>query len=153
MLVMMVVMMMVMRMWMLMLMQLLPLKLLPHVVSILPIRIILSLHIMNLVPQCLRVQVKRRTVALPNMQRDILSTKHLFHGVLGGGHELGGEPEFAVGTEDGEGGDVAVALVSLFLHLSEDVTDDAAVVVLGDVEKLRPGEDVIEVVLHLVILR
>ena len=77
----------------------------------------------------------------------------LFHGVLGGGHEFGGEAEFAVGAEDGEGGDVAVAVGGLLLHLGEDVADDAAVVVFGDVEELRPGEDVIEVVLHLVVLR
>lgn len=62
----------------------------------------------------------------------------MFHGVLGGAHELGGEAELAVGTEDGEGGDVAVALVALLFHLGEDVADDAAVVVLGDVEELRP---------------
>lgn len=78
---------------------------------------------------------------------------NLFHGVLGSGHELGGEAELAVGAEDGEGSDVAVALVGLLLHLGEDVADDAAVVVLGDVEELRPGEDVIQVVLHLVVLR
>ena len=76
----------------------------------------------------------------------------MFHGVLGGGHELGGEAELAVGAEDGEGGDVAVALGGLLLHLGEDVADDAAVVVLGDVEELRPREDVVEVVLHLVVL-
>jgi len=77
----------------------------------------------------------------------------LFHGVLSGGHEFGGETKFAVGAEDGEGGDVAVAVGGLFHHLGEDVADDATVVVFGDVEKLRPGEDVVEVVLHLVVLR
>lgn len=35
---------------MVMMVVLLPLELLPHVVSILPVRIILGLHIMNLVP-------------------------------------------------------------------------------------------------------
>lgn len=55
-------------------------------------------------------------------------------------------------TKYGEGGDVAVALVGLFLHFGENVADDLAVVVFGDVEKLRPGEDVVEIVFHLVIL-
>lgn len=76
MLMMVVVVMMVMVM-MLVLMHLLPLELLPHVISILPISIVLGLHIMDFVPQGLRVQIKSRTVALPDMQRDILSTKHL----------------------------------------------------------------------------
>lgn len=77
----------------------------------------------------------------------------LLHSGLGGAHKLGGEAELAVGADDGEGSDVAVTLVALLLHLGEDVANDAAVVVLGDVEKLRPGEDVVEIVLHLVILR
>ena len=55
-------------------------------------------------------------------------------------------------TKNSEGSDVAVALVTLLVHLGEDIADDAAVVVLGNVEKLRPGEDVVEVVLHLVVL-
>ena len=77
---------------------------------------------------------------------------NLFHGGLSGGHELSSETELAMGAENGEGSDVAVALVALLFHLGEDVADDAAVVVLGDVEKLRPREDVVEVVLHLVVL-
>jgi len=48
---------------------------------------------------------------------------------------------------------MAVAVGGLLLHLGEDVADDATVVVFGDVEELRPGEDVVEVVLHLVVLR
>lgn len=75
------------------------------------------------------------------------------HGVLGSGHELGGEAELAVSAEDGEGGYVTVALGGLLLHLGQDVADDAAAVVLGDIEELRPREDVVEVVLHLVVLR
>lgn len=72
------------------------------------------------------------------MERDILGAEDVLHGVLGGAHELGGEAQLAVGAEDGEGGDVAMALVGLLLHLGEDIADDAAVVVLGDVEELRP---------------
>lgn len=78
---------------------------------------------------------------------------NLFHGVLSGAHELGGESQFPVSPEDGEGSDVAVALGALFLHLGEHVTDDLTVVVLGDVEKLRPREYVVQIVLHLVVLR
>jgi len=57
---------------------------------------------------------------------------------LSGGHELSGETELAMGTKNGERSDVAVALVALFLHLSQDIANDATIVVLGDVEKLRP---------------
>ena len=56
-----------MMMMMMMLMHLLPLELLPHVISILPIRIILCLHIMNLVAQGLCVQIECSTIALPDM--------------------------------------------------------------------------------------
>lgn len=77
----------------------------------------------------------------------------LFHGVLSSSHEFGGEAEFAVSSEDGEGGDVAVALGGLLLHLGQDIADNLAVVILGDVQELRPWEDVVEVVLHLIILR
>lgn len=46
-----------------------------------------------------------------------------------------------------------MTLISLLFHLREDVTDDTAVVIFGDVKKLRPREDVVKVILHLVILR
>lgn len=55
-------------------------------------------------------------------------------------------------SEDGEGGDMSVALGGLLLHLGQNVADNLAVVVLGDVEELRPRENVVEVVLHLIIL-
>lgn len=96
---------------------------------------------------------QKERVETKGKERGIGGMACLFHGVLGCGHELGGEAELAVGAEDGEGGDVAVAVGGFFLHLGEDVADDAAVVVFGDVEELGPGEDVIEVVLHLVVLR
>ncbi|PON74308.1 hypothetical protein PanWU01x14_051400 [Parasponia andersonii] len=83
---------MTMTMAMTMMMGLLPFKLFPHIISIFTIRIVLSLHIMNLVPQSLRIQVKRSSITLPHMKGYILSSKDLFHGVLGRAHELGGEP-------------------------------------------------------------
>ncbi|PON84824.1 hypothetical protein TorRG33x02_193760, partial [Trema orientale] len=90
--VMMMTMTMSMAMAMTMMMGLLPLKLFPHIISIFAIRIVLSLHIMNLVPQSLRIQVKGSSITLPHMKGYILSSKDLFHGVLGRAHELGGEP-------------------------------------------------------------
>lgn len=88
------------------------------------------------------------------MEGDVLGAEDLVHGCLRGGHELGGEPQLAVRAEDGEGGDVAVAgLRGVLLHLGEHVADDAAAVVLGDEEELRPRQHVVEVVLHLVVLR
>ena len=39
------------------------------------------------------------------------------------------------------------------LHLGEDIANDLASIVLGHVRELRPGEGVVEVVLHLVVLR
>lgn len=89
---------------------------------------------MNLVPQSLRVQIESSTVALPHVQRHILGGEDLLHGVLGRAHELGGQAQFPVGSEDGEGGYVAVALVALLLHLGQDVADDPTVIVFGDVE-------------------
>lgn len=73
----MVVVVMVMVVMMVLLMLLLPLELLPHVISILSVRIILSLHIMNLVPQGLGVQIEGRAVALAHVQGHVLGTKHL----------------------------------------------------------------------------
>ena len=67
----------VMVMMMMLVVVLLPFKLLPHVISIFSVRIILSLHIMNLVPQGLGVQIEGRTVALAHVQGHILRTKHL----------------------------------------------------------------------------
>lgn len=123
---------------MVMVMMLLLLELLPHVISILTISIILSLNVMNLVAQGFGVEVKRGTVALADMKGNVLGSKDLVHGVLGGGHEFGGEAEFAVSAEDGEGGDVAVAIGGFFFHFGEDVADDATVVIFSDVEELRP---------------
>lgn len=62
---------------MVMMVVLLPLELLPHVVSILPVRIILGLHIMNLVAKGLRVQIEGRAVALAHVEGHVLGTKHL----------------------------------------------------------------------------
>lgn len=46
-----------------------------------------------------------------------------------------------------------MALVAFLLHLGQHVANDATIVVLCHVEKLWPREDVVEVVLHLVVLR
>lgn len=134
-------------------MDLLPLELLPHIVGVLAVGVVLALDVVDLVAERLCVEIESGSVALPDMERDVLGAEDLFHGVLRGAHELGGDAELAVGSEDGERGDVAVALGALLLHLRQNVADDTAVVVLGDVEKLRPREDVVEIVLHLVILR
>lgn len=128
-------------------------ELLPHVVGILPVRIVLCLDVVDLVAERIRVEVERGAVAAADVEGDVIGGEDLLHGVLRGGHELGGESELAVRAEDSERGDVAVALGRLLLHLREDVADDAAAVVLGDVEELGPGEDVVEVVFHLVVLR
>lgn len=71
---------------------------------------------------------------------------YLSHGILCGGREFGGETEFALGAEDDEGGDMAVTVGALSLHLGEDVANDATVVIVVDMEKLRPREDLLEVV-------
>lgn len=141
-----------MTMMMMVMMVLLSLELLPHVICILSICIVLCLHVMYLVPQCFSVQIECSTIAFTHMQRNILSPINLFHGILSSIHELRGESQLAMSAEDGEGGDVAVALVGLFLHLRQDVPDDPAVVVLRHVEELRPRQDVVQVVLHLVVL-
>lgn len=134
-------------------MVLLSLELLPHVIRILSICIVLRLHIMYLVPQCLSVQIKCSTIAFTHMQRNILSPINLFHGILSSIHELRGKSQLAMSSENGERGDVAMALIGLFLHLRQNVPDNTAIVVLRYVEKLRPREYVVQVVLHLVVLR
>jgi hypothetical protein len=48
---------------------------------------------------------------------------------------------------------MTMTLIGFLFHLSENVTDDTAVVIFGDVKKLRPREDMIKIILHLVILR
>jgi hypothetical protein len=39
------------------------------------------------------------------------------------------------------------------IYLGEDVADDAALAVLGDVRQLGPRERVVQIVLHVVVLR
>lgn len=56
-------------------------------------------------------------------------------------------------TEDGEGGDMTVALGGFLLHFGQNIADDFSVVILGDVEELRPRQNMVEIVLHLIILR
>ncbi|CAA7398884.1 unnamed protein product [Spirodela intermedia] len=117
---------------------------LAHVISVLPIGVVLGLNIV----------VLSGAIGPADVKGDVLCAVDAFHGVLRGGHELRGQAEFAVGAEDGERGDVTVAgLGRVLLHLRENVSDDLAAIVLRDVEKLRPRQDVIEVVLHLVVLR
>lgn len=55
-------------------------------------------------------------------------------------------------SKHSKGGNMAMALIAFFLHFSQNIADDPAVVIFGDVKKLRPGKNVVEVVLHLVIL-
>jgi hypothetical protein len=63
----------------------------------------------DLVPESGGVEVEGGAVGSADVEGDVLGAKDLVHGCLRGGHELGGEPELAVGAEHCEGGDVAVA--------------------------------------------
>lgn len=130
------------------------LEVLAHVEGILAIGVILGLDVVDLVAESGGVEVEGGTVAAADVEGDVVGAEDLLHGVLRGGHELGGEAELAVGAEDGEGGDVAVAgLGGVLLHLGEHVADDPGAVVLRHEEQLRPRKQVVEVVLHLVVLR
>jgi len=127
---------------------------LAHIVRVLPIGVVLGLDVVDLVPEGGGVEVEGGAVGSADVEGDVLGTEDLVHGGLRGGHELGGETELAVRAEDRQGGDVAVAgLGGVLLHLGEHVAHDAAAVVLGDEEELRPRQHVVEVVLHLVVLR
>jgi len=127
---------------------------LAHIERVLSVGVVLGLDVVDLVPEGGGVEVEGGAVGPAHVEGDVLGAEDLVHGGLCGGHEFGGEPQLAVGAEDGEGGDVAVAgLRGVLLHLGEHVADDAAAVVLCDEEELRPREHVVEVVLHLVILR
>ena len=99
---------------------------LAHAERVLPVGVVLGLDAVDLVPDSGGVEVDGGAVGLADVERDILGVKDLLHGSLRCGHELGGEPELAVGAEDREGGDVAVAgLGEVLLHLGEHVADDA----------------------------
>jgi hypothetical protein len=63
----------------------------------------------DLVPESGGVEVEGGAVGSADVEGDVLGAKDLVHGCLRGRHELGGEPELAVGAEHREGGDVAVA--------------------------------------------
>lgn len=127
---------------------------LAHVVGVLAVGVVLGLDVVDLVPERGGVEVEGRAVGAADVEGDVLSAEHLVHGGLRGGHELGGEAELAVGAEHGEGGDVAVArLRGVLLHLREHVADDPAAVILRHEQQLRPRQHVVEVVLHLVVLR
>lgn len=130
------------------------LELLPHVVGVFAVGVILGLDVVDLVSEGGSVEVDGGAVAATDVEGDVLGAKDGLHGVLGGGHELGGKAELAVGAENGEGGDVAVArLGGVLLHLGQDVAHDLAAVILGNKEELWPRQDMIQIVLHLVILR
>lgn len=131
------------------------LELFPHIVCILSVRIVLGFYVVNFVTQSRCVEVERRPIASTNMERYVLSSEDTTHGVLGGGHQLRCEAELAVSAEDGEGRDMPVARLTwgkFLLHLGENVSDDFASVVLGDVKELGPRKNVIEVVFHLIVL-
>lgn len=129
-------------------------KLFPHIVCILSIRIVLGFNVVNFVTQSRCVEIERRPIASTNVERHVLSSKDTTHGVLSGGHELRCETELAVSADDGEGGDVTVARLTggkFLFHLGENVADDFASVVLGDVKELGPRQNVIKVVFHLIV--
>jgi hypothetical protein len=83
---------------------------LAHVERVLSIGVVLGLYIVDLVPESGGVEVEGGAVGSADVEGDVLGAKDLVHGCLRGGHELGGEPELAVGAEHREGGDVAVAV-------------------------------------------
>lgn len=130
------------------------LELLAHVIGVLSVGVVLGLDVVDAVAESGGVEGKGGAVAASDVEGDVLGAEDGLHSVLGGGHELGGEAELAVGAENSKGGDVAVAgLGGVLLHFRENVSDDLAAVVLRHEEQLRPGKDVVQVVLHLVVLR
>ena len=82
---------------------------LAHIERVLPVGVVLGLDVVDLVPEGGGVEVEGGAVGPAHVEGDVLGAEDLVHGGLCGGHELGGEPQLAVGAEDGEGGDVAVA--------------------------------------------
>lgn len=85
------------------------LELLPHVVGVLAVGVVLSLDIVDLEAQGGGVEVEGGAVAAAYVEGNVLGTEDRLHSVLGGGHELGGDAQLAVGAKDGERGDMAVA--------------------------------------------
>lgn len=69
-------------------------------------------------------------------------------------HQLVGETETTIRAEYTDTCNVSVrdAVRRLFLHLAENVSDDPALFVLGNVGKLRPGQGMVEIVSQCVVL-
>jgi len=70
---------------------------------------------------------------------------------LGGLHELGSEAKLTMSTEHSERSDMTVTFGRFFFHLSQHVANNSAVVIFGDIKEMRPREDVVEVIFHLVV--
>jgi len=145
-----------------------PLQRLPHIERVLAVGVVLVLDAFNVVAQRLGIQVERRAVADADVQGSVPGPEHLGHGGVRGVHQARREAEAAVRARDGERRDVAVHLGAgargvrsvgaraggrggrclLVLDLGKDVANDVAVGGLGDLEELRPREDVVVVVLE-----
>ena len=82
---------------------------LAHIERVLSVGVVLGLDVVDLVPEGGGVEVEGGAVGPAHVEGDVLGAEDLAHGGLRGGDELGGKPQLAVGAEDGEGGDVAVA--------------------------------------------
>jgi hypothetical protein len=46
---------------------------------------------------------------------------------------------------------MTVTFGRFFFHLSQHVANNSAVVIFGDIKEMRPREDVVEVIFHLVV--
>jgi hypothetical protein len=88
---------------------------------------------------------------MSKLKKEKAESLDLFHGGLGGVHELGSEAKLTVSTKDSERSDMTMTLVRFFFHFGQNVTDNSAVVIFSDIEEMRPREDVVKVIFHLVI--
>ncbi len=101
------------------------------------------------------VQVEGSSVAFSDMQRNVFGIEGFNHGSCCLIHKLLCQSKSPMRSFDSQGSDVPVRIIVslLLLHLGQDVADNVAGAVLGDVAELRPREAVVHVVLHLVVLR
>ena len=93
------------------------------------------------------------SVALPNVEGNVLRIKTFDHIMLCSSHQTSGQTQLSVGTKDSKRRDVAMTSLCVLFHFGEHIANYLALArrVLSYIKQLWPRENMIEVVLHLVI--
>lgn len=124
-----------------------------HSVSVLAVRIVLRFYLRHLELQATRVKVESRAITPAYVQRDVFRSEALHHRPGRLVHQLLSDAQSPVRAFHSQTGDMPVRIVlTILLHLGEYISYYSALLVLRHITQLRPGESVIQIVLHLIIL-